>query len=183
MLFRIVIVRVLDDAFADFEGEVQAAEGGVALFEIFDDAQGVQVVVEGQAVLRHGGVESFFSGMAEGRMADVVNQGERFGQVDVQAECCGDGAGDLRDFERVGQTVAEVVGVAAGEDLGFGFETAEGAGMDDAVAVALEVVAVGMLRLGETASAGVFDVHRVTRKHGERIAEFPVPSCRVTNPK
>ena len=46
MFLRAVVVRVLDDAFADFEGQVQAAEGGVALFEIFDDAQGVQVVVE-----------------------------------------------------------------------------------------------------------------------------------------
>jgi hypothetical protein len=46
MVFGGVIVRVFDDAFADFEGEIQAAEGGVALFEIFDDAQGVQVVVE-----------------------------------------------------------------------------------------------------------------------------------------
>ncbi len=140
---------VLDDAFADFEGEVQAAEGGVALLEIFDDAEGVQVVIEEESMLAHGGVESFFSGVAEGRVADVVDQREGLGEIDVEAEGSGDGAGDLRDFERVGEAVAEVVGVAAGEDLRFGFEAAEGAGMDDAVAVALEVVAVGMRGSGK----------------------------------
>ena len=71
----------------------------------------------------------------------------------------------------MGEAVAEVVGVAAGEDLRLGFEAAEGAGVNDAVAVALEVVAVGMRRLGEAASAGVFDVHRVGGEHGESIAE------------
>ena len=43
--------------------------------------------------------------------------------------------------------------------------------MNDAVAVALEVVAVGMRRLGKAASAGVFDVHRVAGEHGESLAE------------
>ena len=77
----------------------------------------------------------------------------------------------MRYFERVRQPVAEVVGIATGEDLGLGFETAEGAGVNDAVAVTLEVVAVGMLRLGEAASAGVFDVHRVRCQHGWSLAE------------
>ena len=86
ILFRVVVVGVLDDAFADFEGQVQAAEGGVALLEIFDDAEGVEVVVEEEAVLAHGGVESFFSGVAEGRVADVVDQRESFGEIDVEAE-------------------------------------------------------------------------------------------------
>ena len=88
----------------------------------------------------------------------------------LRVERAGDGAGDLRDFEGVGEAVAEVVGVAAGEDLGLGFEAAEGAGVDDAVAVALEVVAVGMRRFREAASAGLFDLHRVAGQHGGRIA-------------
>src|ERR1017187_4734192 len=188
MLFDVVIMGVLDDAFADFEGEVQAAEGGVALFEIFDDAEGVQVVVEEEAVLAHGGVEGLFSGMAEGRVADVVDQGEGFGEIDVEAEGSGDGAGDLRDFESVGEAVAEVVGVAAGGDLGLGFETAEGAGVNYSVAVALKIIAVGVGRLGEAASAGVFDVHRVGGEHDRSLADRnsgpqrlkPGPLCALT---
>jgi hypothetical protein len=70
----------------------------------------------------------------------------------------------------VGEAVAEVVGVAAGEDLGFGFEAAEGAGVNDTIAIALKVVAVGMRGLKKTASAGALDVHRVGGQHEERIA-------------
>jgi hypothetical protein len=72
----------------------------------------------------------------------------------------------LRYLEGVGQAVAEVVGVAASENLSLGFQAAESAGMNDAIAVALEVVAVGMLRLRMTASAGVFRANGVG---GERL--------------
>ena len=116
----------------------------------------MQIVVEEKSVLAHGGVERFFAGVAERRMADVVDQRQRFDQIDVEVERAGDGAGDLRDFDGVGEAVAEVVGVAAGEDLRLGFQPAKGAGMNDAIAVALKVVAVGMRRSREAASAGVF---------------------------
>ena len=52
-------------------------------------------------------------------MADVVDEGEGFGEVFIEAEGRGDGAGDLGDFDCVGEPVAEVVGEAGGEDLGF----------------------------------------------------------------
>jgi isopropylmalate/homocitrate/citramalate synthase len=67
----------------------------------------------------------------------------------------------------VGEAVAEVVGIAAGENLRLIFETAKGAGVDDAVAVALEVVAVGMRWFREAASAGMFHLHRVAGQHGK----------------
>jgi hypothetical protein len=98
-----------------------------------------------------------------------VHQSEGLGEVDVEAERSGDGARDLRDFERVSEAVAEMIGITAGEYLSFRFEAAESAGMDDAVAVALKIVAVGVRRLGEAASAGVFYLDRVAG-HGERIA-------------
>src|SRR5271169_404923 len=98
MVWHAVVVRVFDDAFADLEGQVQAAEGGVALLEIFDDAESVQVMVEEEAMLAHGGVECFFASVPEGRVADVVDQGESFGEIDVDTERSGDGAGDLGDF-------------------------------------------------------------------------------------
>jgi hypothetical protein len=157
---------VFDDAFADFEGQIQTAEGGVALLEIFDDAQGVQIVVEGEAMLAHGGVEGLFTGVAEGRMADIVNQAEGFDQIGVEVEGSGNSARDLGDFEAVGEAIAEVIRIAAGENLRLGLETAEGAGVNDPVAVALKVVAVGMLGFRETASAGVLDMHGVAGQHG-----------------
>src|SRR5579871_5562043 len=160
-----VVAGVLDDAFAHLESQVQAGEGGIALLEILDDAQSVEVMVEEVAVRAHSGVESFFAGVAEGGMADVVHQGESFDQVNIEIKLRGDGAGNLRHFDGVSQAIAEVVGKAAGEDLSFGFQTAKGAGVDDAVAVALEGIAVGMRRLGVAASAGIFHTHSVGGQH------------------
>src|SRR5215831_17801539 len=118
---------MFDDAFADLEGEVESPKSSVALLEIFHNAQRVQVVIEGKTVLAHRGVERLFPGVAERRMADVVNERQDFGEIYVQRECSGNGSGDLRDFQCMGQAVAEVIGVAAGEDLGFGFQTPESA--------------------------------------------------------
>ncbi len=151
-----VVARMFDDSFADFEGEIQAGKIQVALLEMFDDVQRVQIVIEALAVFAHAQVELLFSGVAEGRMADVVNEREGFGEVGVQAEGAGDGAGDLRDFEGVSEAVAKMVGEAGGEDLRLRFEPAEGARMDDAVAVARVVIAIRMLRFGIAAAARFF---------------------------
>ena len=164
-LVRRIVVRVLDDAFAHFKGKVQAAKAGVADFEILDDAQRVQIVIEEQSMLSHGGVQRFFSGVAKGRMPDVVHQGKGFHQIDVQSELGRDGAGNLRHFDGVGQAIAKVVGEAAGKNLGLGFEPAKGAGVNDAVPVALEIIAIGMLGLRNSASAGLFDPHGVVGQH------------------
>jgi len=74
MIFRGVVVRVFDDAFTHFKRQIQSAESGIAEFEVFHDAERVQVVIEGKSVLAHGRVEGFFSCMSKGRMADVMHQ-------------------------------------------------------------------------------------------------------------
>ncbi len=81
-----VVAGVLDDAFADGEGEVEAAVGGVALLEVLADAEGVEVVVEAEAVALEAVVEGALAGVAEGRVADVVDEGEGLGEVFVEAE-------------------------------------------------------------------------------------------------
>jgi hypothetical protein len=85
-----------------------------------------------------------------------MHQGQSLGEVIVEAELRSDGTRNLRDFDGMGETVPEVVGVAACEDLGLRFQPSEGAGVDDAVAVTLKVVAVEMRGLGMPTSAGVF---------------------------
>ena len=114
-------------------------ECGVALLEVFDDAQRVQVVVEEVAVFAHGAVERLLAGVAEGRMPDVVHQGKSLGEIDVQArgrpamvrEICATSM-------RVRQAIAKMIGVAPREDLRLVFQPPEGARVNDAVAVALE---------------------------------------------
>src|SRR5579884_2989698 len=89
-------------------------------------------------------VQGALTGMSERRMADVVHQRQRFGQVFIQAERGGNGTGDLRHFHGVGQAATKVVRVTMGKNLRFAGQTAKGAGMDDASPVTLEGRAIGM---------------------------------------
>ena len=99
-----------------------------------------------------------------------MDQGQGFDQIHVQAELGCDGAGDLGDFEGMGKAIAEVIGKSAGEDLGLGFQAAKSPRMDDAVAVPLEIVAIGMLGLRNAASAGLLHPHGVVGQHGASLA-------------
>ena len=119
----------------------------VLLLEDFHDAQRVEIVIERIAVLPHQPVEFRLTRVAARRMADVVNQRKRLHQVRIQAQRLRHRAADLRDFQGVGQSIAKVIGIAPGKNLGLVFQAAKGAGMDDAVAVALIIVSIGVRRL------------------------------------
>ena len=85
--------------------------------------------------------------VAKGRVAQVMRQADGLGQVFVQAQGAGDGAGDLRHLQRVGQPGAVEVALRREEDLRFLLEAAERLAVDHAVPVALEHRADGVLRL------------------------------------
>ena len=70
----------------------------VTLLEVFDDAQRMKIVVEAQTVTLQAAIERSLAGVTEGRMPDIVNQGEGFGKVLVQVEGTGDRTGDLGDL-------------------------------------------------------------------------------------
>jgi len=129
-------------------------------------------MVEKKTVLAHDGVESFFSGMPERRMPDVVDESQRFNQVDVEPELSSNGPRDLGHFQRMSEAIAKMIGMPKCEDLRFIFEPAESTCMDDAVPVALEIIAIGMRRLGEAAPAGLFHAYREVSEHVGRIAKF-----------
>lgn len=169
-----VVAGVVDgESVADGAGEVESAEGGEGVFEVFDDAEGVGVVVE-SAVVAQEFVEGGLAGVSEGRVTEVVGQGDGFGERFVDAEGDGEGAGDLGDFEGVGEAGAEMVVVGGGEDLGLVFESAESGGLDDALAVAVEggaegvggfvVVAAGGVGAGAGGAGG--EMILVTRRRG-----------------
>ena len=90
------------------------------------------------AALAQRGVERVLAGVAEGRVAEVVAEPDRLGQVLVQAQRAGHRAGDPAGLERVGEPGPVVVALGGDEDLGLVLEPAEGLGVDDPVAVALE---------------------------------------------
>ena len=86
-------------------------------------------------------LERILAGMTERRMAEVMGEAQRLGQVLVEAERAGDRAADLRDFEAVGQPNPVMVAVGRDEHLRLVPQAAEGDRVDDPVAVALEDVA------------------------------------------
>ena len=70
------------------------------------------------------------------------------------------------------EAIAKMIGMPKCEDLRFVFEPAESARMNNAVPVALEIIAVGMRRLGVAAPAGLFHAYREVSEHVGRIAKF-----------
>ncbi len=89
-------------------------------------------------VITHALVERVLTGVAEGRMAEIVGEGDRLGQVLVQTQGARDGACDLRHLDGVGEARAEHVAFVIDEDLGLVLESPEGRGMNDAIAIALK---------------------------------------------
>ena len=129
---------------------LRPGKAGVGIFEGFDDAQGLAVVFETLAKAPHQTIQLLFAGMRKRGMADIVGQSQGLGKALIQPQRGGDGAGDLRNLDGMGQAVAEMVGEAGGEHLRLVLQPAECAGVHDAVAVALEFVAIGMGGLGIT---------------------------------
>ena len=133
---RLARPGVVEDAVADLLGEVEAL--AVALQHV-DHPQRVDVVLElAVAALAQRRVERLLAGVAEGRVAEVVAEPDRLGQVLVEAERAGDRAGDPAGLQRVGEAGPVVVALGGDEDLRLVLEAAEGLRVDDPVAVALE---------------------------------------------
>ena len=86
------------DAFANLEGQIQSGKCKVALLKTFHDVQRVKIVIESRAVIAHQLIQPVFAGMSEWRMADVVNQRQRFGQIGIQIQRARNCARDLRNF-------------------------------------------------------------------------------------
>lgn len=88
-----------------------------------------------------------FSGVAEGGVAKVVGEADGLGQVLIEPQRPGDGAGDLGDFQRVGQAGAVEVALRREENLRFLLEPSERLAVEHPVAVPLEHRADGVLFL------------------------------------
>src|SRR5258708_25723403 len=119
---------MLDDAFAHLKRKIQARKIQIALLELFDNAQRVQIVIERTAVGMHERVQLPLSGVTKRGMADVVYQREGFGKLGVEPQGGGYLSGNLRHFQRVGQTIPAVVGQTRGEDLRLAFHASYGSG-------------------------------------------------------
>ena len=82
-------------------------------------------------------------------MAEVVAEADRLGEVLVEGERAGDGAGDLRDLERMGHARAVVVALGRDEHLRLVLQAPEGLAVHDPVAIALQRRAQRAVGLGD----------------------------------
>src|SRR5215475_1357228 len=99
----------------------------------------MQVVIEAVAKSAHFTIERLLTSVTEWRMPDVMNQGERFSEIRIQAQRPGNGARDLRDFYSVCESIAKMVGPPIGEYLCFILQPSKCTRVDDAVAIALKI--------------------------------------------
>ena len=161
---------VLDDAFERLPGQVESVELRIAVLQRGDDAQRLRIVVEAAMVLQ-AGIQRPLAGMAERRMAEIMGQRQRLGEVLVEPKLARQRAGDLRDFERMRQPGAVVVALVEHEDLGLVLQPAERGGMDHPVAIPAERAAGPARRLRKQpppALVGIAGKGRARGSHSDR---------------
>ena len=128
---------MLDQALERLPGEIEPVECRVTPLEAGHDPQRLGIVIEA-AIGRHQPVELLLPGMPERRVAEIVRQGDRLGQILVEPKRPGDRAGDLRHLETMGEAGAIMIPLVIDEHLRLVLEPAECGGMDDPVAIPLE---------------------------------------------
>ena len=173
--------RVLEQAFAHFEREVQTAKGRIAALEVLHYAQGVKVVVKRRALEAHLLVQSRLPGMAEGRMAEIVGQSQHLDQFHIQFERRYDRARDLGDLDGVCQPGPAMVRVRQGRDLRLTGQAPERPRMDHAVAVVLvqPAIGIGVRGLCVLAQQRLLFREPESGKHRAPRGQLPSPSVSI----
>ena len=182
---------VAQDPVAHLLGEVEP--GAVAL-DPLDHAQRVVVVAEADPeALAQARVEHLLADVAERRVAEVVAERDRLGEVLVQRERARDRARDACRLERVREPRAVVVALRRDEHLRLVLEPAERLRVHDPVAVALERRAKRRVRLGRGARSAGYeraasgDSQRVPRPRacarGRRLRRLTVASRPIVAPR
>ena len=118
----------------------------IAVLQYVNHPQGLAVMVE-TAFAFEQFIENILPGMSERRMPQVMHERYRLGQVFVEAKVPGYRAAYLGDLDSMCESRAKVIGFVRDKHLSLVFQSAEGGGVDDAVAVALKVGAKGVFFL------------------------------------
>ena len=95
-------------------------------------------------------VEFFLARVGEGRVADIMRQRQRLGQVFIETKRHGNRARHLSDFDGMSEAVAEVIVKAGREDLCLVLQPAKSSRVDDTVAIALKIVTIRVGKFGIT---------------------------------
>jgi len=129
---------VLEDALTRLEAEIEAVKGCVTVLEHVYDTKALEVVFKPTMPL-HAGVESVLPGVAKGGVTEVVSKADRLDQVFAEAKSAGNRAADLGDLQAVRQARTKKVAFVIYEDLGLVLKSPKRSGMNNSIAVALEL--------------------------------------------
>jgi len=132
-----------EDAVQDLEGKVQTF---TLLFHPFQEPDPLDAVEEGpDAVGLAEPGEDALAVVAEGRVPDVVPQGDGFEQVLVEAQVAANGPGNLGEKLNVEDPVADMLMLNEIKDLGFVNIAGIGLGMEDTVGIYRKILAMPLL--------------------------------------
>jgi hypothetical protein len=151
-LSRILQRAMFEHAFATFEGQVEPRKFRVSLLELIDDAQRLQIVFE-TAVVAHAFVERVLACVTEWCVTEIVRKAYGFGQGFIDPKGPRDSPADLRDLQGMRDTGAVKIAFVIHEHLRLVDQPPERVGMDDSVAVALELGSMPGRWLGVTPAA------------------------------
>ena len=115
---------VLHKAFQHLPGQVQAIKARIFALNRGDHTQALGVVIKAAIVLGCSRQRPF-PGMAERRMAEIMRQGQRFGEILIQPQLPGNGTGDLRHLNRVSEPRPVMISLVIEEHLRFVCQTPE----------------------------------------------------------
>lgn len=117
-------IGMLDNPFANLEGQVKTAKMRVADLDPVDRAQALRVMVETSVPL-HSLMQNMLAGVAEWRMAQVVRQRNGLRQILVESQRARDRARNLGNLHRVSQTGTVIVALVIYEYLSLVLEAAK----------------------------------------------------------
>src|SRR6187200_3467967 len=119
-------------------------------------------------------VEHLLAGVAEGRVAEVMAERDRLGEILVQPQRARHGSRDPGCLQRVCEPRAVVVALRVDEDLRLVLQPPEGLRVDDPVAVALKrrPQAALLLLLGDP-PARLVGAHGDRREPGLLLLSYP----------
>src|SRR5258705_5476982 len=116
---------MLDDSFTDLERQIEAGEIQVALLELLDDMKRVQIVIEPAAVRAHQLVKLAFPRVPERRVAHVMHQNQRLGEIGIEPQRSPHRARDLGHLPPMCETNAKNNRIPPPQKLPFFFPASE----------------------------------------------------------
>jgi hypothetical protein len=125
------------------------------------------------AIGPHQFIEHVLARMTKRRVAKVMRERQCLGEIIVKAERTGNGAGDLADFDRMGQPGAVMIALMRHEDLGLMGEAPKGCGMEDPIAIALKIRAGRRDGLSETPAQALAWIGRISRTEWRKSDILP----------